>query len=246
MLDMRLRQNALIVLLVCAVAPTNLLAQDQDTVWTRGIHPFIEPQFEPASSGYGSGFIARVGIDVEAAHFALRATSSYGFIRKVNDNAQVPHEHGHTRKSEGGMFLRKGKTFFGPGAKWSESANTPYRKYSWAPEVVAGRDFGSLRLQGTYFRNQREYTDYPDLVLFTPGPGQTSPSYYCICGNGVAGVNADAWWAPGNRHVLFHYVISITHLHDTVTDPYSSYLTGLQESQQHIAVGVTVGLVIRY
>jgi hypothetical protein len=224
-------------------------ARDAHTVWTSGIHPSAEIGFSAPSNGYGFGADPSVGVALQYPHFMLDAGVGYGFVRKVNDNDQVPHEHGHTRAASVSVSWRRGRNFIGPGASWGETAVTPYRKYSWAPEISAGHDFNALRTAVSYFRSLREYIDYPSLVQFTPGPGQPALSRYCICSNGVSGVGFDLWQAPGEKalaHVLLHYSFSMIHFHETVTDPYNTQLTAQQKSDMSLGGTFSLGVVVRH
>jgi len=216
--------------------------------WSAGIHPYIEPGFSVGGAGYGPGFASSAGLDFEQPRFMLLATGGYGFIRKTNDADQVPNEHGHTRSAEVEAFLRLGRNFAGLGAQWGETADTPYRKYSWAPEIAAGHDFGGVaRIVGSYFRSRREYTDYPGPAQFTPGPGQPAYSDYCICGNGVSGGDVQLWVPLAVRkHVILHYDVSIIHFHETVTDPYDTPLTALQDAKRSFSGGSTFGVQFRF
>jgi len=223
-------------------------AHHPDMVWTSGIHPFVEVSLSPPSEGYGFELMPSAGVALQYPHFMLDADASYGFVRKVDDNDQVPHEHGHTRGLSADISWRMGRNFIGPGASWGESAETPYRKYSWAPAAFAGHDFNSMRITASYFRSLREYVDYPSLVYFTPGPGQPSLSPYCICSNGVSGVGFDLWQAPSEKaraHLLLHYSLSVIHFYDTVTDPYNSVLTAEQKANTNIGGSVSFGVIYR-
>ncbi len=224
-------------------------ARDAHMVWTSGIHPSAEISFSAPSSGYGVGADPSVGIALQYPHFMLDADVGYGFVRKVDDNDQVPHERGHTRGAWASVSWRRGRNFIGPGASWKETAVTPYRKYSWAPEIDAGHDFNALRIMASYFRSLREYTDYPSLLQFTPGPGQPALSRYCICSNGVSGVGFDLWQASGEKtpaHVLLHYSFSLIHFHESVTDPYNAQLTAQQKSDISFDGAFSVGVVVRH
>jgi len=224
-------------------------ARDADMVWTSGIHPSIELGVSPSSDGYGFGVNPSVGVALQYPHLMVDATARYGFVSKVDDNDQVPNERGHTRAASANVFWRRGRNFVGPGASWGETAVTPYRKYSWSPEMSAGHDFNALRVTASYFRSLREYTDYPSLVQFTPGPGQPSLSHYCMCGNGVSGVALDLWLAPGEKapaHVLLHYSLSVMHFHESVTDPYNTELTAQQKSDESNNASMYFGVVLRY
>jgi len=238
-------------LLVWLVAMAFGQGEGNPNLWSPGIHPFLEPQFFEGG-GFSTGFASMGGADLEIRRFIVQATGSYDFIRKNDDNDQVPNEHGYTRGLEAQTFLRLSKNFFGFGTRWGETAVTPYRKYSWAPEIGAGHDFLSSggvrwRLEGSYFRARREYTDYPTLTAFTPGPGQTSPSYYCICGNGVTGADMNVWVPFAARgHVLLHYELQVFRFHTTVTDPYNLSLTASQDSQHSFSGNSTLGLAVRY
>jgi len=223
-------------------------ARDADMMWTSGIHPSVETSFSPPSDGYGFGVNPSVGVALQYPHFMLGAGVGYGFVRKVDDNDQVPNEHGHTRDAEASVYWRRGRNFIGPGASWGETAVTPYRKYSWAPEIDAGHDFNALRIVASYFRSLREYTDYPSLVQFTPGPGQPALSNYCICSNGVSGIGFDAWLALRKKapaHVFIHYSLSLGYYHETVTDPYNTTMTEQQKSNKDTGGSVSLGVVYR-
>jgi hypothetical protein len=242
--------------LLSALALASLLpstvAQDRANPWSPGIHPFIEPQLFSGGDGFGWGFTSAGGLDIERRRFIVNTAGNYGFIRKTNDDDQVPNEHGHTRGVSGEAFLRSGRVFFGPAIEWRETAVTPYRKYAWSPEIGAGRDFGdrdwSMRLQGSYFRAIHEYVDYPTEVAFTPGPGQPSSSYYCECTNGVTGVDIDMWMRSpaASGHVLLHENLQVNRFHETITDPYNLSLTAAEQSQRSMGSTVTAGIVIRY
>jgi len=212
-----------------------------------GIHPYLEPEFTIAG-GYSPGFASSGGVDFEQVRYFMLATANYAFVRKNNDGAQVPNEHGHTRGLEGQAFWRLGSSFVGGGAQWGETAVTPYRKYSWAPEISAGHDFRpEVRILGSYFRSLREYTDYPGIVQFTPGPGQPAYSRYCICGNGVSGVGLQVWFAPQARgHMIFHYDANVIHFHQTVTDPYDVPLSASESAQKSFSGEITYGVQFRY
>jgi hypothetical protein len=219
-----------------------------DMVWTSGIHPSTEISLSPPSQGYGFGVSPSLRLDLQRRHFMLGASAGYGFVRKVDDNDQVPHEHGHTRDASVSVYWRRGRNFTGPSASWGETAVTPYRKYSWAPAIDVGHDFSRLRTVASYFRSLREYADYPSMTQFTPGPGQPEVSHYCICGNGTSGVGLDLLYALGSRassHVLLHYSLSVVHFHETVTDPYNTELTAEQKSNTDIAGSVSFGVVYR-
>jgi hypothetical protein len=224
-------------------------ARESDMVWISGIHPFLETNLSLPSLGYGLGVSPSVGVELQYPHFMLAASAGYGFVRKVDDNDQVPNEHGHTRGAGADVYWRIGRNFIGPGASWGETAVTPYRKYSWAPEIDAGHDFNALRVVTSYFRDLREYTDYPSLVQFTPGPGQPSLSHYCICGNGVSGIGFDVWQAPGEKapaHVLLHCSFSFFRYHETVTDPYNTALTSQQKADMYFSGSFSLGIVVRH
>jgi hypothetical protein len=230
------------VLLFCLICSSS--AQD-NTVWKDGFHPWVEPAIG-ISEGYSIGFSPDVGFDWQRPQFLLSASAGYGFMRKNHDNDQVPNEKGHTRSLGMDLFWRRGNNFLGSGASWGETAVTPYRKYSWAPDVAAGHNWRYIRAEVAYFRDRREYTDYPGYNAYTPGPGQPQYSNYCICSNGVTGWNFDEWYAPGETaHFLYHFSATIYRYHTTVTDPYSGALTQEQESQVGTAGAVGFGVVIR-
>jgi hypothetical protein len=216
--------------------------------WSVGLHAYLEPQFFTGGGGFGPGITSTGGLDFEQRHFLLLGNGSYGFIRKTNDGDQVPNEGGHTRGAEGETFWRVGGNFAGIGANWGETAVTPYRKYAWAPEIAVGRDFReSVRLMVAYWRSRREYTDYPAIVQFTPGPGQPKFSRYCICNNGVSGVRSQLWFAPFLRgHAMLHYDVGVIFFHQTVTDPYNAPLTSFQDSQKYFSGSFTLGVQFRY
>ncbi len=216
-----------------------------------GIHPFVEPAFDPGGAGFGRGLDTMAGISVERTHFLFLADGKYDFIRKVDDGAQVPHEKGHYRGAEGYLFWRRGRNYFGAGPRWSETAVTPYKKYAWAPSAGMGHEFGAdglLRVQWMFFREMREYTDYPVEVQFTPGPGQPALAKYCICTSGVVGVDTNFYVrSPASRgHVLFHEDFDIFTFHTSTTDPYDLVLTRQQESTRGITATASFGMTIRF
>jgi hypothetical protein len=231
---------------LCFLCVARAFAQTETgSVWRNGFHPFVEPQLS-ISEGYTIGPSVDVGIEWQRPQFLVHAVAGYGFLRKDNDNDQVPNERGHTRSLGADLFLREGQTFVGPGFTWGETAVTPYRKYAWAPSIGGGHDFRYFRLTADYFRDRREYTDYPNAIVFTPGPGQPSPSPYCICSNGVTGVGVEAWYSPSeSARVVFDYSCSVYRFHTTVTDPYNTILTASQQAERYTGAGCGFGLVIR-
>lgn len=242
----------LLGMLLCA-ATCGLSAQDEviRSAWAPGFHPYIEPTFFSGGGGMNAGFVGAGGLEYEARHFAVETSASYGFVRKVNDNDQVPDEHGHTRRAEGLAYWRLRDYFVGAGASWGETAVTPYRKYSWAPEISGGRRWvhndQEFRIDASYFRARREYTDFPTSVQFTPGPGQPRSAAYCICSNGVSGYDLQVWHAPGESgHMLFHYDLRIIRFHTTVTDPYNLPMTAEQSGQHGTGAEGTVGVQFRF
>lgn len=227
------------------------LQQDHpsDEVWTSGIHPSVDVSAFPPSAGYGFGLTPSVGISLQYTHFMLDAQVGYGFMRKVNDNDQVPNEHGHTRDASSTVYWRKRRNFVGLGASWGETAVTPYRKYSWAPDITAGHDYNLVRITASFSHDLHEYTDYPSLVEFTPGPGQPALSHYCRCGNGTSVVTFNLWESILHKRpagILLHSSLSMIYFHDTVTDPYNLQLTLQQKANSYFDASLSFGLVIRH
>ena len=220
--------------------------------FAQGIHPFLDSQLQFAGLGYGGGFVDGVGFDLEKRRFRVQAEAEYGFVRKTNDADQVPNEHGHTRHLQDEVFYRLHRNFFGAGVGWGETAVTPYRKYAWTVRTGWGHDFGdrdfNLRLQAAYLHELGERVVYPELVQFTPGPGQSALSYSCSCTSGVSGVDVNAWMpSPAFRgHFFLHYELLTIRFHETVTDPYNTALTASQSAQHSIAGQMTLSFVVRY
>lgn len=228
----------------------DLASDDQPLVWTDGPHVSLELPINPPSHGYGWDFSPILGVELKWKRLVTKANASYGFARKVNDNAQVPHEKGHTRNVGGAVLFRVGgRNYLGGGAGWGETSTTPYRKYSWEPQISFMHEFNLMRLQVSYFRSEREYTVYPSPIVFTPGPGQPEYSTYCICSNGGSGVQMQGWTAAparnGLRFFQLHYKFTIDSFHDTVTDPYNLYMTRQQKAHRMTGGDITVGLVYR-
>jgi hypothetical protein len=219
--------------------------------WAEGFHPYVDPQIFSGGAGYGPGFVGDGGVDYIARRFEIQLSSSYGFIRKTNDNDQTPNEHGHTRGVEALALYRLHKWFLGGGAEWDETAVTPYRKYSWAPEISAGRTFFyhfvDFRVQGAWWHALHEYTDYPNVAKFTPGPGQQALSTYCLCNNGVTGYGVDVLISMSDwGHVLLHSNFGLIRFHETVTDPYNLSLTARQDADRNTAASLTSGIEFRF
>ncbi len=235
----------LLVIMLCILPTKRSHAQEDELRIWRGFHPFFESAISLAN-GYTAGPAFGTGAEWQTRHFLVDANAGYGFMRKNNDNAQVPHEHGHTRGLGGDFYLLKGHNLVGLGAGWGETAVTPYRKYSWSPSVSVGREFTWARLTASYYRNYREYTNYPTPVNFTPGPGQPALSKYSIGGNGVTGVNIRVLYAftDGGRF-LADYSCSIYRFHTTVTDTYNTALTAEQKAQKYTGGSCSFGLVLR-
>jgi hypothetical protein len=224
---------------------------DVKSPWAPGFHPYLEPDFFTGGGGYGSGFTSSGGIDYDARRFELQLEGTYGFIRKTNDNDQVPNEHGHTRGVDGLLYYRLHEWFLGGGASWGETAVTPYRKYAWAPGISAGHaffyHFTDFRIQAGWSHSLHEYTDYPTIVQFTPGPGQSAFSTYCICNNGVNAYNLDVSVSLSDSgHVLLHSNFNVLRFHETVTDPYNLSMTAQQDADHGTAVSLTSGVQFRF
>jgi hypothetical protein len=219
-----------VILLLLVIAWFSFPANAQDVAKTYP-HPFIEGAFDPGGGGYGVGFDAKTGVDIEEAHFIFTGTAQYEFQRKVNDNDQVANEKGHGRNLGGNTFYKLGSGWFaGAGAQWNETSNTPYTKYSFAPQAGGGKDFFestySLRLQVMYLRDIEEFTAYPTAQQFLLPNGRTFASTQCTCNNGVQGVDFNAWYpSPAtNSHVFMHFQLDPTFFHGTVTQPYAPNL----------------------
>jgi hypothetical protein len=209
----------------------------------------------------GSGFQTfagntGAGIEMEESHFIVNAEGFYDFMRKTNDNDQVPNEKGRVRTADGEVFYKfhpGSSWFFGGGAGWTETSLTTYMKSAWNPRIGGGHDFvselNSWRLQVLYLRDQNEVVRYPSLVQFTPGPGQLASSYTCsLCGNNVQGVEASVWYpSPSSPHrLLMHWVVTPVWFHASVTDPYNVDLTQSQKSQHDISGSYYVDLIYRF
>jgi hypothetical protein len=239
----------------CPAQEVSTTAHDYDreevhSPWSPGFHPYLEPQFFSGGGGYGPGFTSAAGVDAIWRRFEFDAAGNYGFIRKTNDDDQVPSEHGYTRGVSGTSLYHAGSWLAGGGARWGETDVTPYRKYSWAPGATAGRAFFyhlvDFRVLGGWSHSLREYTDYPTTVQFTPGPGQPQFSTYCICGNGVNAFSLDVFVSVMQRgHVLLHYSFTVLRFHETVTDPYNLRMTAEQDADHGTAGGFTFGTQFR-
>jgi hypothetical protein len=228
----------------------DMISDDHPLIWTNGFHVSVELPVNPPGEGYGWGFSPAAGVEWKWKRLVIKADASYGFVRKVNDNDQVPNEKGHTRSLGGDIFLRLSRrNYFGIGASWGETDTTPYRKYAWSPTIAFMHEFHLTRFQVSYFRHMREYTDYPSSIAFTPGPGQPTFSTYCICSNGVSGVDMEGWTAMpaknGLRFFQVHYWLTISRFHDTVTDPYNLYMTRQQMGNRWTGVDASMALVYR-
>ncbi|MGO8796543.1 MAG: hypothetical protein ACLQLC_17110 [Candidatus Sulfotelmatobacter sp.] len=220
-------------------------------------HLFAEGGLNVSGNGYQT-FAGNMGagVGIEENHFIANAEGFYDFMRKTNDNDQVPDEKGRVRTADGEVFYKfhSGSSWFvGGGAGWSETSLTTYMKSAWNPRVGGGHDFvsemTSWRLQVLYLRDENEVVRYPSPVQFTPGPGQSASSYTCsLCGNNVQGVEASVWFpSPSSpHHLLLHWVVTPVWFHETVTDPYNAALTHSQKSQHDVSGSYYVDLIYRF
>jgi len=212
--------------------------------------PFITGGLNIDSDGYQqfSGELG-AGVFAEEKHFTISAEGTYNFMRKTNDNDQVPNEKGRVRQAESTVFYKINNWLLGVGAGWTETSLTTYMKSAWYPKLGGCRDFTFGRLTAMYLREENEVVRYPSLVHFTPGPGQGGLSYTCsLCGNGAKGVDI-AFVYPNpkqKRHLFLSWKVTPIWFHETVTDPYNTPLTKTQKSQKEFGGGQTVGLLWRF
>ena len=218
---------------------------------------FTENSLEMDGNGYQTfSYSTSVGIDMEGRHLGVQSAGTYDFVRKTNDNDQVPNEKGRVRSAEAELLykFRSGSSWFvAGGAGWDEASMTPYIKSNWDPRVGGGRDFlneySSWRFQALYLRDMNEVVRYPSLVRFTPGPGQSALSYTCsLCGNGVQAIDISVDYPSpsSSAHWLLHVSLQTEWYHETVTDPYNLSLTQSQKSQSYVGGSCIVGVIYRF
>ena len=218
---------------------------------------FVEGDLNVNGDGYQAlSPDVRAGIDIEGRHLSLTIGAAYDFVRKTNDNAQVPNEKGRVREADAELLYKfhPGSSWFVvAGAGWGETSLTPYMKSSWSPRVGGGHDFvnefNSWRLQFSYLHAMNEVVRYPTLVIFTPGPGQASPSYTCsLCGNDVQAISASVQYPSPSSSAHWFVLISLQTdwFHETVTDPYNLSMTPGQKSQISASGHYSAGLIYRF
>ena len=208
-------------------------------------HPYVELGASTNGGGYSplSG-TASTGINIDSRRFILESNATYDTAGKSDGNPK-----GHNIGFGSNVFYRTTQGwFFGGGMSWSKTITTNYTKEAGHPEVGGGKDFSRFRLQFMYLREENEITHYPDLVRFTPGPGQSSLSHTCHCGSGVNGITTSLWLPSpeSNHHWFFHASIPVYWFHTTITDPYNLLMTKQQESHHDASGGLTYSLMYRF
>jgi hypothetical protein len=217
----------------------------------------VESDLNEDGNGYQSfSYGVTAGIDMEGRHLGVQIAGTYDFMRKTNDNDQVPNEKGRVREMDAELFYKfhSGSSWFiVGGAGWGEASMTPYMKSSWNPLVGGGHDFMNetdpWRFQVLYLHDVNEVVRYPSLVQFTPGPGQSDWSYTCsLCGNGLQGIDVSGDYpSPSSSvHWILRMSLTIDWFHETVTDPYNLSLTQSQRSQRSVSGSYTVSLIYRF
>lgn len=218
---------------------------------------FVESDLNVNGDGYQALSPAmRAGFDMEGRHLSIEISGTYDFVRKTNDNDQVPDEKGRARRVDSQLLykFRSGSSWFVlAGAGWAEASMTPYMKSNWAPSAGAGRDFGSesdsWRLQFSYLHAMNEIVRYPTLIRFTPGPGQSALSHTCsLCGNGIQGISASLQYPSPRSSAHWFMLMSLQTdwFHETVTDPYNLSMTQNQKNQRSTSGSFSAGLIYRF
>jgi hypothetical protein len=196
------------------------------------------------------------GAEMLGRYLNLSADLTYNFMRKTNDNAQVPGEKGRVRSASAELvhkFHPASSWFVSGGAAWGEASMTPYMKSSWSPFFGGGHDFlsgdPSWSLEWTYSYDLNEVVRYPTLVNFTAGPGQPALSYTCsLCGNDVKSANmtVNVPSVNSSAHWMMHGTFETDWFHETVTDPYDLSLTQSQKAQHDVSCSLSMGLIYRF
>ena len=212
--------------------------------------PYIQGGAVISSEGYQSvGGNLGAGVDADEPHLIFIGEAFYDFLRKTNDNDQIPNEKGHVRTADGTVFFKTHKLLLGGGAGWDETSLTTYTKSAWTTRIGGGYDFDAFRLTVLYLRDENEVTRYPVPAQFTPGPGQNALSYTCsLCGNALQGFEIGGWYPSPTvkRHLFIHVAVTPVRFHDTVTDPYNLTLTQSQKAVHTISGSYYVNLLWRF
>jgi hypothetical protein len=146
----------------------------------------------------GGGYVANggalvTGVHFSGEHFLVDPEGGYETGGKNDDNDNTSSS-GHTRYLKGDALVRFGKYYVGSGASWSKLYTPDYTKGSVHPRFTVGRDFNK----------------YFDRVLVSYVQTGTDTS------NGLQGIDAQAYWFFGSKHIFLRMDLNADFGHETV------------------------------
>lgn len=232
-----------LVLLICSMAFA------QDATVSAYPHPYVAVGASLNGGGYSTfSFTGSGGLNLEKTHFVLESDGTYDTAGKSND-ATYENKKGHNYSYSGdGLYRTSSGWLLGVGDIFTKTITTNYTKQATYPSAGAGKDFSHVRIQFMYYREENELTHYPELVNFTPGPGQSEVSYTCRCTSNVSGLETRFWYpSPRSaKHLFFRADLKTYWFHTTLTDPYNVALTKSQEASHSFGGSLTYQIMYRF